>query len=265
MKRIIEELKSERAIFEDLKRKAQKKLEKLPKDGRIRVSKSNGVYQYYYIDSKANKNGKYIKREDINIVKDIIQRDYEKSIFDISSNNIRVIDKFIKTYKDINIRELHVQAPGRNPMITPYEKSIDERIEDWKSEVYDRKLFTEDAAYIYTNRGERVRSKSEKIIADLLDYMDIPYKYERPLELKGYGRVYPDFTIYDVANEREIIYEHFGMMDNESYSESAMRKIFLYEKNGYYTDDNLFVSFETSTNPLNSRILEKRLTKYKRA
>ena len=46
---------------------------------------------------------------------------------------------------------------------------------------------------IYTERGERVRSKSEKIIADKLFLQNIPYHYERPIYLKGFGMVYPDF------------------------------------------------------------------------
>lgn len=47
---------------------------------------------------------------------------------------------------------------------------------------------------------ERVRSKSEVIIADILNQEGIPYRYECPLQLKGWGKVYPDFT---VLSERE--------------------------------------------------------------
>ena len=49
----------------------------------------------------------------------------------------------------------------------------------------------------YTIKGERVRSKSEKIIADELYRYQIPYKYEFPLTLATHNRniqLYPDFT-----------------------------------------------------------------------
>ena len=45
---------------------------------------------------------------------------------------------------------------------------------------------------ILTEKGESVKSKSEKIIADKLNMMNIPYCYEVPLYLKGYGYVKPD-------------------------------------------------------------------------
>ena len=51
---------------------------------------------------------------------------------------------------------------------------------------------------LVTNNGEIVRSKSEKIIADLLFMLGIPYVYECPLDTPG-GTIYPDFTILDIS------------------------------------------------------------------
>ena len=45
---------------------------------------------------------------------------------------------------------------------------------------------------LITEKGEYVRSKSEKIIADTLTKNNINYVYELPLRLKGYGTVKPD-------------------------------------------------------------------------
>lgn len=47
---------------------------------------------------------------------------------------------------------------------------------------------------ILTDRGERVRSKTEKIMADYFYRKGIEYKYEQPIYLKGLGTVYPDFS-----------------------------------------------------------------------
>ena len=46
--------------------------------------------------------------------------------------------------------------------------SDDEYIKMWEAVEYERKAFAEDGAEIITERGERVRAKSEKIIADKL-------------------------------------------------------------------------------------------------
>ena len=129
-------------------------------------------------------------------------------------------------------------------------------IEAWNREEYTGKPFNENSPEFYTDRGERVRSKSEKIIADKLFREGIPYRYEYPLELPGWGVVYPDFTILDAENRRNLIYEHFGMMDDENYSSNAIAKVQRYASAGYYIGDNFFITMESSRNPLDSRTLD---------
>lgn len=46
---------------------------------------------------------------------------------------------------------------------------------------YKGKELNDDTMEIYTQKGERVRSKSEKILADYFYYNNISYKYECPL------------------------------------------------------------------------------------
>ena len=50
--------------------------------------------------------------------------------------------------------------------------------QEWVNRKYNKKLFQESTEEIYTNKGERVRSKSEKIIVDMLSSNDFKYKYE---------------------------------------------------------------------------------------
>ena len=63
-----------------------------------------------------------------------------------------------------------------------------------KAREYKSKDFQVTDPVILTEKGERVRSKSEKIMADYFYRNGIFYKYERPLYLPGVGIVYPDFT-----------------------------------------------------------------------
>ena len=63
---------------------------------------------------------------------------------------------------------------------------------------------------ILTENGERVRSKSEKILADYFYRQNILYKYEKPLYLKGYGTVYPDFTFLSSKTGKEIYWNMRG-------------------------------------------------------
>ena len=115
---------------------------------------------------------------------------------------------------------------------------------------------------ILTEKGEAVRSKSEKIIADKLYMKGIPYVYEQPLYLKGYGYVVPDFKVLNIRTRKEYYLEHFGMMDDSEYLRKVLRKIETFQKNNIFPGDNLLMTFETSDSPLNTRILEELVKKY---
>lgn len=107
-----------------------------------------------------------------------------------------------------------------------------------------------------------MRSKSEKILADYFESEGISYKYECPLKLKPYGTIYPDFTFISRKTGQEIYWEHEGMMDNPEYAKNAVQKIELYEKNGLYPGERLILTFETSTNVINTEILKKLTRRY---
>ena len=115
---------------------------------------------------------------------------------------------------------------------------------------------------ILTEKGERVRSKSEKILADFFYRRNILYKYEKPLYLKGYGMVYPDFTFLSKKTGKEIYWEHEGMIDKQEYARSAVRKIESYQKNDIYPGERLILTFETEQRVLDSKEIEGLVNKY---
>ena len=86
--------------------------------------------------------------------------------------------------------------------------------------------------------------------------------YERPLYLNGYGTVYPDFTFYSKRMKQEIYWEHEGMMDNQEYARSAIKKINLYQMNGIFPGERLILTFETEMDILNSKIINALVEKY---
>jgi hypothetical protein len=147
-------------------------------------------------------------------------------------------------------------------LIEPVEQTWENKVEEWKRIEYTGKEFREDAVEIYTQNGERVRSKSEKILADYFYYHNIPYKYECPLKLKGYGVVYPDFTFLSKKTGKEIYWEHDGMMDDTIYVQNAIKKIEAYEKNDIFPGERLILTFETSQSVLRNDIIETMVEKY---
>ncbi len=74
--------------------------------------------------------------------------------------------------------------------------------------------------HIYTTeRGEKVRSKSEVIIANLLNKFNIPYRYEEPF--KG---IEPDFTIKNKDKSIIIYWEHSGTSESKKRFKSKCEK-----------------------------------------
>ena len=172
------------------------------------------------------------------------------------------MEHLLKTLDKYGMDEVYKKLhPARRQLVEPYIKPIEDIIEEFENIEYKGKGFDEDdtTAY-YTMKGERVRSKSEKIIADSLYKKGVPYHYELPLELNYCNRtivVYPDFTVLNKRNGKKYILEHLGMMDKPSYYEGAMRKLDIYEKNGILLGEGLILTHETSGNPLDINVLER--------
>jgi hypothetical protein len=108
-----------------------------------------------------------------------------------------------------------------------------------------------------TERGEKVRSKSEAIIANILHGLGLDYRYEYPIEGKttpGIRR--PDFVVFD-AEHRPILWEHLGMLSNESYRNKWNAKLAWYEANGFTQGVDLFITRDDPDGALDSQRLRK--------
>ena len=88
------------------------------------------------------------------------------------------------------------------------------------------------------------------------------YKYEKPIYLKGYGVVYPDFTFLSSKTGLEIYWEHEGMMDKQEYVRSAIKKIESYQKNEIFPGERIILTFETEQSLLSQKIVESLVEKY---
>lgn len=151
-----------------------------------------------------------------------------------------------------------LSAP-RKQLVEAYVLPDEEFARAWEQEAYEGKGFAPDTPEILTEKGERVRSKSEKMIADKLFRMGIHYRYEYPLVLKGIGRFYPDFTLLDLMERIAVIQEHFGLMDDPEYRKNTFWKINQYEKHGYPLGTRFLCSFESLDHPLNLAAVENML------
>ena len=262
MKDLKEILLKEEKRLEGIVLRTKKQMEGAP-EGSLRVSVSkNGISYYHYTDA-ARKNGKYISRKNKELIQKLAQKEYDRKVLRDTEKKLRYIKLLINMYESQETEDIfYREHPERKKWICPAEPVWEERVREWQAEVYQGKSFEEENPVIYTEKGERVRSKSEKILADYLYRHGIPYKYERPLYLEGFGIVYPDFTILARKTGEEIYWEHNGKMDDPVYARSAVKKIETYEKNNIFPGEKLILTYETDRTVLHTKTIERLAKKY---
>ena len=73
----------------------------------------------------------------------------------------------------------------------------------------------------------------------------VPHVFEPQIYLEGHGWIRPDFAGLNVRKRKEIVIEHFGMMDDPAYAEKNVDKLHDYERNGFVLGDDLLITMET--------------------
>ncbi|CAN7382571.1 AAA family ATPase [Rossellomorea sp. LjRoot5] len=120
-----------------------------------------------------------------------------------------------------------------------------------------QKRYFEEKLIHKTIRGEMVRSKSEVIVANILDKMKIEYSYEEPMDVNGKTYI-PDFTLRYQGSTAYL--EHLGMLRNESYKKHWDEKRANYESMGISeTLGNLIITEDGLDGSLDATLIESKI------
>ena len=237
--------------------------------GVLNVSPHRGRYQYYRMTAKTGRKGEFIPEEKMSVAAALAQRDYDKKMLAELQKQYAALERCLARYDVAPVENgfaaLHL---ARRSLVAPLIYPDDDYVSRWNSVEYAGRRFEADAPMLMTARGERVRSKSELIIADALFRRGIPYRYEFPHKLRlvgigGVGRgrvvVYPDFTCLNVRTRQEFVWEHFGLIDVPEYCQNMASKMEMYLQNGFCVGKNFLMTTETRERPLNSMMVEAML------
>lgn len=104
-------------------------------------------------------------------------------------------------------------------------------IRNWLKTVVPTNPYAPEELKYLSRAGIKLRSKSEMIIADKLTENGIAFKYEALFTSRNFS-AYPDFTIRRWDGQL-VLWEHFGLMNDEAYTEKALRKIRIYQSLGF--------------------------------
>ena len=259
---IVSDLNMRRNLICQMISDIQKKLKKAP-EGSLRVIKKWNSYQYYQRSSQKDVQGQYIPRNKQTLAAALAQKDYDTKLLASLEKQLKAIDRFIKDYDPAApIAAYEDLTAPRKQLVTPVFVSDEDYVNQWLGVPYERMGFKMDDPAFYTDRGERVRSKSEVLIANELYRHGIPYRYEYPVYSGGVIMAAPDFNCLNVRLRKEYYWEHLGMMGKEEYANRNAAKIEKYTLAKDFDETILILTFETDRHPLNTRVIEEKIRTY---
>ena len=248
----MEKLTQKRAELLVSLKKIQEFLKTAPKEN-LRICKKGKHFQYYI---EKNKKRIYLSKKNISLAQKIAQRDYFKTLQHILIKNTKTLNNFISNYKPEKLEACYTNlSQGRRQLIQPLFPDTETYAQVWQAKNYERKKETPENNY-QTMKNELVRSKSEIIIANLLNSKKVPYHYEYPVKLSSGAIIYPDFFCLNKRTRQEFYWEHCGKMDDPDYTERTTQRIADYSKIGIIPGKNLILSFETAKSPLETKVVE---------
>lgn len=248
----------------------QKQLERIhfPEiNGWIEINRKKRGFHYYhclYDTQKKKIIRKYIPIADLSLAKNLAGKAYYKKLEHLLAERIPLLHQLNQVFHEDEIDRLYDNLhDARKELFSPLQPTKKQILARWMKQPYTPNPMPKAAIEMKTKRGEVVRSKTEKILADMFYDAGIPYKYECPLFIQKDRPIYPDFTFLDPMTMEEIYWEHFGRMDDPDYANRTLEKIKQYETNGIHLGDRLLASFESGKVYLNyesvRQIIAKRL------
>ena len=248
-------------------KETHKRLKNSP-DGTIQVQarkKADGKIHFYYVRRSADSAGRvrisYIRKGDSGLISALADKKYCLALEKVLKEELTAI-KAGKLYDSERKYSVYEQLPyGIREFVVPLCKSSIRICQDWQAEPYERSNYEIDGAKSYiTKRGERVRSRAECIIANLLDDFGLCYRYEAAFHASDGSVLFPDFTIMHPKTNQLYYLEYWGLMNDSDYVAHFVSKTNKYAKSG--ASAHLISLFEDENNPLDTKLLDQVIQEY---
>lgn len=230
-------------------------------EGTLHVLQKQGKCpQYYKYEGREQR--KYISKNNIEIAARLAQKEYDQKLRDQVKRRIQTGLQLAEEYQ-LPLANVYTETPDvKRKLIRPFELSDEDFVKMWYRDFPGGMNSYPNNSDIYSNNGIHLRSKSERIIANMFEENDVPYIYEPALVLHAGKIVYPDFLVLNRRLRKSYVYEHFGTMSDPGYADRTIEKISLYQKNNYFMGINFLFSMESMNRQLDTRSVEKLIWRY---
>jgi hypothetical protein len=230
----------------------------------------------------------YLGKEETRTVMVMKEKRFLESALRQLDKNIKHIEEFAGNYKPFDPYAINKELKSGYRMSEDRIKEIVglDEAEKWKASALKQKARIEELIGIpfpeernkTCKDGTKVRSKSETIIANALINAGLQFVYELPVDINAglegllkdaspeaqpgvrtwrpfYFR--PDFTVFSPRRNRPVLWEHFGMMQNEKYREGHAYKIDAYMKAGFVPGLDVVMTYDDMDGAVSSDAVER--------
>lgn len=242
-------------------------LEKLP-EGKLTCVRNGrkGEYAKWYVNT--GKGRVYLPKTERVLAQQLALR----RLYTVHLNRLRheleLLNNYESFHKDnVYSNEINNLISQESPYYALLKNSVDSSrdkdtpIKVWQETKYNANVVHPEHLQHKSLNGERLRSKSEVIIANALYMNQVPYRYECELVL-GEVTVYPDFTILHPDTLEVYYWEHFGMMSQVAYREKTVQKLKLYGEHQIFPFHQMITTYESESVTLDSEMIQKIINLY---
>lgn len=224
------------------------------------ICSQNGKYQKWFQSDGHQK--VYIPKENQKLAEALAIKKYLSLLLEDLENEKRAIKFYLRhTSFHKNSEKLLTEESECRKLLTPYFTPLSEELSNWTKKSFEQNSNYPEQLIHKATSGNLVRSKSEAMIDMILSVYKIPFRYECALKL-GEVTIFPDFTIRHPTTGKVFYWEHFGLMDNQTYANNTYAKLQLYTNHDIIPSIQLITTYETKKHPLTMEIIQKTVEHY---
>lgn len=236
----------------------QKELDVLP-NGTLSVNRKGS--KTYFVES-ANSVRRGVSR-DLDLVYQLARKQFLLLQQQFLRKDVSSISRFMKQSDSEESKAMRLLKTYQQAGLDIARITLSPEDYRWMHSSYRSNPFRPEERRYVTSSGIRVRSKSERTIANRLELNGIPYRYEAEMELDissidnlngtrhgQYKTYYPDFLIRRM-NGSLVVWEHLGLLHLESYRASSFEKLFMYRQVGGVAEADMIFTVESDLVDIN--------------
>lgn len=255
-------VKNRSRALEALIAKKQNDLQCVP-EGKLRITHSMGRPRYYHCLSSTNKNGVYIPKDRMDLVRALAQKSYDENVVATAKREKSAAEKYLKALPDMQVEDVFENLPEvRQELVIPVRETDEMFLNRWITQPYPYVTNRREHPVIITDDGKILDSKSELAILSQFEKRKIPHLPQFPLSLNDWGVVYADFKVLNIRTRKEYYWEHLGMLDSADYRKRSLPKLNAYVLNGYIPGKNLILSWESEESRLDMRMIDRLIDEF---